>query len=81
MSVNNNTKIQTGIGPMTDTLLNNMADKLTNREFKEIVASKIVDPVTEIFYVKVKPYFYGGILLYAIIIILLLLILYRQNKK
>ncbi len=77
----NNTKIHTGMGPMTDNLLNNVADKMANREFKEIMANKIVDPVIIIIKDKVRPYVYGGVLLYALIIILLLLILFRQNKK
>ena len=71
-----NFKFQTGIGPMTDKILNSILDRLTSESFKEKVSDKIVGPVTEIINRKIKPYVYTSIGLYGIVILLLLIIIY-----
>ena len=71
-----NFKFQTGIGPMTDKILNSILDRLTSDSFKEKLTDKIVDPVTEIINRKIKPYVYTSIGLYSIVILLLLIIIY-----
>ncbi|XWV26501.1 hypothetical protein QJ857_gp0568 [Tupanvirus soda lake] len=74
-------RFETGIGPVTDRLLGTLLDKLTGGDFKDILTDKIVDPITEIINRKVKPYVYISIGLYSIVIILLALIIYLLIKK
>lgn len=77
-----NFKFQTGIGPMTDKILNSILDRITSDSFKEKLSDKIVDPVIGLINQKIKPYVYTCLVLYAIIIILLLIIIYLLlNKK
>lgn len=74
----------TGIGPMTDQILNTMLDRLTTDNFREKLTQKIVDPVTEIINKKIQPYIYVSAVLYVIVIILLIVIIYliqRKNKN
>jgi len=67
---------ETGLGPVTDKLLNTIFEKITTKDFKEKIAEKIVDPVTEIINEKIQPYVYISMGLYIILIILLLVIIY-----
>jgi hypothetical protein len=67
---------QTGIGPMTDKILNNIIDKFNTVTVREKITDKFLDPVTDIINQKIQPYIYIGLGLYSIIIILLLIIIY-----
>jgi len=78
---NNNFSFATGIGPMTDRVLNTVLDRLSTDKFREKLTDKIVGPVTNVVSQKVKPYIYLTIGLYAIVIILLIIIIYMLMKK
>ncbi len=76
-----NNRFQTGMGPVTDKILGTILDRVTSGDFKEILTDKIVDPITEIINIKIKPYVYVSIGLYIIVIILLIIIIYLLLKK
>jgi membrane-associated protease RseP (regulator of RpoE activity) len=76
-----NNKFHTGIGPVTDRLLNNIIERLSSHDFKEILTDKIVDPVTEVINKKIQPYVHISIALYSILVILLVIIIYLLLKK
>lgn len=78
---NDNIRFQTGIGPVTDRILNSILDRLTTDNFKEKLIDKIVDPVTNIINQKIKPYVYMAMILYLILIVLLVIIIYLLVKK
>lgn len=69
-------KIETGVGPITDQLLNSLVDKLNSDNFKTDVMGKLMDPVSEILNEKIKPYIQISMALYGIVIILMLVIIY-----
>lgn len=71
-----NFRVVTGIGPVTDRILNGVLDKLSSREFKEKLNDKLIDPLTQIVNEKMQPYIYASLALYSIVIILLLIIIY-----
>ncbi|ADO18231.1 hypothetical protein [Acanthamoeba castellanii mimivirus] len=77
----NNFHFETGIGPITDRILNSILDKLTSDNFKDKLMDKIVDPVTMMINDRIRPYVYIGIVMYAILVILLLIIIYMLYKK
>jgi len=74
-------KVITGMGPMTDKMIQSIVTKLTSTDFKERVTDKLLQPVLETMNRKLQPYFYTGIGLYIIVIILLIIILYLLSKK
>lgn len=73
---NNDIKFQTGIGPMTDRILNTILEMVTADKFKEKITDKVVYPVTEIINDKIKPYIYMAAGLYCVLIVLLIVIIY-----
>lgn len=77
----NNFNVESGIGPMTDNILNTILDRVTSGDFKEQLTNKIVSPVIDIINKKIKPYLYVGIALYLLIILLLLIIVFLVIKK
>lgn len=81
MQLDNNFRFETGIGPITDKILNSILDRLTTDNFKERLTDKIVDPVTTIINQKIKPYIYTSMALYAILVILLVIIIYLLVTK
>lgn len=74
-------RVATGIGPMTDRILNSFVDKLSSDNFKEKIYEKIIEPVTQIVTERAKPYIYTGIALYVVVVVLLLIIIYMLTKK
>lgn len=74
-------RIETGIGPVTDRLLSTIVDRVTSGDFKEILADKIVYPITDIINRKIRPYVYISIVLYLIVIVLLIIIIVLLSKK
>jgi len=77
----NNFKFNTGIGPITDRILNSILDRLATDSFREKLTDKIVDPITNIINQKIKPYVYISVTMYLIVIILLIVIIYLLVKK
>lgn len=79
----NNFNLETGIGPMTDNILNTILDRVTTGDFKERLTDKIVSPVTNIINKKIQPYIYLAAGSYVLLLILLLIIIYMlmKNKK
>ena len=69
-------RFETGIGPMTDRVLNNIVDKVTSGNFQEILTNKIADPIMHIINKKTQPYIFGALVLYIIVVILLIWIIY-----
>ena len=74
-------KIQTGIGPMTDTLFNNILDKLNNDDFRIVMDERIVVPITNIVNQKVRPYIYISLFMYALVVVLLIIIICMLRKQ
>ena len=69
-------RFETGIGPMTDRLLNSAVDRLTSGDFREKLMDKIVDPTFSLINRKIQPYVYVSLIMYLFIIILLAFIIY-----
>lgn len=69
-------RFETGIGPMTDRLLNSAVDRLTSGDFRERLMDKIVDPTFSLINRKIQPYVYVSLIMYLFIIILLAFIIY-----
>ena len=67
--------IKTGIGPITDQLINNIIDKLNKESLREKLNYGVIYPLIDETSNKLKPYFYIGIGMYIFIIILLLVII------
>ena len=76
-----NFRFDTGLGPMTDRLLNTVLDRATSGDFREKLMDKIVEPITHIINRKIKPYVYISIALYLVVILLLVIIIYLLVKK
>jgi len=74
-------KIETGIGPITDKILNDILNRLTTDNFKEKLSAKIIEPLTTIINEKIQPYINISIGLYIIVIVLLLIIIYFLIRK
>jgi hypothetical protein len=74
-------KVETGIGPITDTILNNCLEKLNSEEFKNKLIEIIYQPALEIALTKFRPYIYLLASLYMIIIILLIIQLIILIRK
>lgn len=78
-------KLKTGMGPVTDRIVNELIDGFTIDAYQDKINNKFVDPITEIINRRVQPYVYlsGG--LYIVIIILLCVIIYillhKKNAK
>jgi len=75
---NTNTSVidfESGIGPITDKIINGVFDVITNKDFNEKISNKLVTPLTQIVNDKIKPYIYISGFLYLIIITLLLIII------
>ena len=82
--MNPNYDFASGLGPITDKILNGMFDAITNRDFKDKISDKLINPLTQIVNDKIKPYVCMGVFLYSIVFIMLLIIiylLYTKNKK
>lgn len=74
-------KLKTGMGPVTDRIVNELIDGFTIDAYQDKINNKFVDPITEIINRRVQPYVYlsGG--LYIVIIILLCVIIYILVHK
>jgi hypothetical protein len=81
MISNKEDSFETGIGPITDRILYAVVNKLNKLDYSNILADKIVEPVTVIVREKAKPYIYTCLVLYGIVVILLLMILCILMKK
>lgn len=69
----NSNGITSGMGPMTDKLLNGVLDAIS----KENVSQRFTQIVND----KMQPYIYTGMSMYAVIIILLCVIIYMLHAK
>lgn len=73
--------ITTGMGPMTDKMINDLLNNCNNNIVKDLISNKLIDPITEIINRKTQPYIHFGIGLYVTVIILLCIIIYLQIVK
>jgi hypothetical protein len=71
-----NSQFVTGMGPVTDKIINDIIQKLSADGVKDQLLYRCIDPVTEIINEKIQPYIYVSIGLYIIVIMLLLIIIY-----
>jgi hypothetical protein len=71
-----NPKFETGMGPITDRILNELINGISIDTYESRINDKLVDPITRIINKRVQPYMYLSAGLYIIIIILLLVIIY-----
>ena len=74
-------KFKTGIGPMTDNIINQCIDKITSNEVKNKLADKILEPIIDIVNEKIQPYIYLITALYIIIVILIIVNMYLVIKN
>lgn len=77
-------RIETGVGPMTDNIVNSIVDKVNSDAFKKNVSSKVLVPLSQAVSDKVRPYLYWMAFLYAILLVLLIVIivmLVKMRKK
>jgi hypothetical protein len=74
-------KLSTGIGPMTDKIINNILDHVNNAEFRNKLNNKLVDPIFGLINSKLRPYIYASLLLYLVILILLIIIIIMIYRK
>lgn len=74
---------QTGIGPITDNVINSVLDRLTGEDVKNKIADNVITPIKNIVIDKVKPYIYLMIFLGILLFVLLIAIFYFswKNKK
>jgi len=78
---NQNFNFQTGIGPVTDNILNAILDRFTTAQFQGKLLNKIVSPLTNVINEKIKPYVYISIGLYVFIVLLLFIIIFLVVRK
>ena len=80
-TTNEHNRIETGLGPLTDRVLNTILDKLSSDNFREQLSNRIVDPTLGIINRKIKPYIYTMIIAYAILVVLLIIIIWLLVKR
>lgn len=74
-------KYKTGIGPITDHLVDECIKKFTSEEVKNEIISKLFDPILEDLTKKMEPYIYMISFLYSIILILIIIIIILMISK
>jgi hypothetical protein len=79
-STSNQNQINTGFGPMTDSILNAIIDRLSSGNFKEKITEKIINPITDVVTNKLKPYIWVVLILYALILVLLIYIIFLSLR-
>ena len=67
--------IVTGIGPMTDKVLNSVIGNLSDGPIKDVMVSKLFKPLLDDVNQKLKPYIYFHIGMYLFTVILLVVII------
>jgi hypothetical protein len=80
-SAPNSGKIETGMGPITDKIINEFINGISIDNYESRINDKVLDPITKLINKKMQPYMYlsGG--LYIVIILLLLIIIYMLFTK
>lgn len=77
-----NTSLNTGFGPMTNKIINELIGSIDIDNHRDKIYDKVVDPLTGIVQKRMLPYLYFSAGLYILIIVLLLIIIYiLHNKK
>jgi hypothetical protein len=79
--MNNKNNYKTGIGPVTDKLVEECIKKFTSEEIKNEIVSKLFDPILEDLSKKMEPYIYMISFLYSIILILIVVIIILMLSK
>lgn len=77
----NQFRFSTGVGPITDKIINQAFERVNTTDFKEKINTNIVDPLVQMINQRLQPYIHIGAVLYAIIVILLLVIIYLLISK
>lgn len=75
---------RSGIGPITDRIINSVLDGINTQSFRQILKERMVNFTMEIVLEKMKPYIILSVILYIVIIIFLLaiiIILCRLTKQ
>lgn len=68
-------QIDTGIGPITDGILNGIINNITSGNYKDKL-DKLVNPLISLIGDKLKPIVYVILVLYALILVLLIYIIF-----
>lgn len=71
----------TGLGPRTDRLVSYALEKALNDDVKNMITSKLVDPLTEYIFSTLRPYLIGACVAYVIVILLLAYIIYLLHRR
>uniref|UniRef100_A0A6C0C9B4 Uncharacterized protein n=1 Tax=viral metagenome TaxID=1070528 RepID=A0A6C0C9B4_9ZZZZ len=69
----NPNEFKSGMGPMTDRLLNGILDVISKENFSQRFTQIVND--------RVQPYVHIGMFMYAVVIVLLLVIIYLLYDK
>jgi len=75
------TVYRSGIGPMTDRIINSVLESINTQQFRQILKERMVNPTMEIVLEKMKPYIILSVVLYIIIIMFLLVIIFILCRK
>jgi len=78
---NDGYKFISGIGPITDNILNDIFNKITSNNFGERILAKVSKPLMTAINQKIQPYIYWSIAMYLLIIVLLIVIIYLLVKR
>lgn len=74
-------RIETGLGPITDSIVANLIDKITQSNIGEIVTGKIIDQASLTVMKKIRPYVITSIIMYLFLAIMLVAILIIIRKR
>lgn len=80
-SQQNTPLIVTGMGPVTDKMINDLINNCNNRIIKDLITNRLINPLTEIINKKTQPYIHFGIGLYITVIVMLCIIIYLLIAK
>lgn len=75
------TKIETGVGPVTDQILNTVLTKLDSDTFKTTLMEKLFSPLSNSINTRIRPYIMISAGLYFIVVVLILIIIFLLVRR
>lgn len=72
---------QTGMGPITDRVINAVADKLSSEDVQKTLTTRVIEPITVVVQEKIRPYLYVGFIFYLVLLILVMVILFMVIRS